>query len=73
MLTDLGLHGFGVRVETSARHDACVEIAVSAFGLAERDLDVDAEAHGLNQNCSIRNRCCSRAKMASGEQRARTR
>ena len=73
VLADFGLHGFGIRGETRARHDTCMEIAVRAFGLTERDLDVDAEAHELNQNCSIRNSCGSRAKMASGEQCARMR
>src|SRR5258708_21747076 len=40
-----------------------MKIAVGAFGLAKRDLDVDAEAHRLYKNCSIRGRTCIRAKM----------
>ena len=63
MLADFGLYGFGVRRETGSGNDTRMEIAVSAFGLTEGDLDVDAEAHSANKNCNTRERACNRAKM----------
>src|SRR6266436_277974 len=43
---DFRLNGGGVRSVLFSGHDARMEVAVSAFRLAERDLDVDAESHG---------------------------
>ena len=64
MLANFGLNSLGVRSKPGARDHAGVKIAVRAAGLAERDLNVDAEAHEVNQNFSTPNVRDLRAKMA---------
>src|SRR5438552_2499298 len=48
------LNGGGVRGVLFSRHDARMEIAVSAFRLTERDLDVNAESHRERLDFSMR-------------------
>src|SRR5256885_15473168 len=45
-IQDFKLNGGGVRSVLFSGHDARMEIAVSAFRLAERHLNVDTEIHG---------------------------
>src|SRR5882672_951986 len=45
-LQDFRLNCSGVRGVLFSGHDARMEVAVGAFRLAERNLDVDAESHG---------------------------
>src|SRR5947207_9528024 len=49
-IQDFRRNGGGVRGVLFSGHDARMEIAVRAFRLAKRDLDVDAEIHGQLQN-----------------------
>src|SRR5258708_6777828 len=63
VFADFGLHGGRIRSKTRARDHARMKIAVRAFGLAKRDLNVDAEARRLYKNCSTRGLALMRCKM----------
>src|SRR5690349_18899245 len=52
MAANFCLHRLGVGCISFARNHTRVKVAVGALGLAERNLDVDAEAHGRTKNCS---------------------
>ena len=49
---DFAADGVGVGLVAVAGNYTRVEIAVRAFGLAERDLDVNAERHGGDKDCN---------------------
>src|SRR5882724_8871738 len=55
-IQDFRLNGGGVRSVLFGGHDARMEIAVSAFRLTERDLDVNAESHRERLDFSMRGR-----------------
>src|SRR5258706_8372808 len=48
------LNGGGVRGVLFSGYDARMEIAIGAFRLTERDLDVNAESHGGSHDFSTR-------------------
>ena len=66
VLANLCLYSGRIGCETRTGHHAGMKIAVGTLRLAERYLNVDAEAHGLHKNCSTRDCSSLPANMVRG-------